>query len=275
MSEGTSLEEHINSFLPPAIRIWSIRRAQGSFNPRGMCDQRQYEYTLPTHVFLGPKPGSHMYERLKKHRPASAAALAGSEEEGKAEVEVKAVGEVPATGQPATEPAAVKIDEPVVTVPAEVAAAAVASDIPVTTPAAATTTPAVSTPAPATATATATAPIDLAAQTASDAFWAAQAAESTFSDDLEAKKAWRMPQGVLEAARRFVKAYEGSYNYYNFTVGKDFRDRSCQRTMRKLEVTEPFIVNGTEYVSIRFLGQSFMLHQIVSTRGSHRVLRLS
>ena len=245
MAEDTSLEEHINTFLPSAIRIWSIRRAQGSFNPRGMCDQRQYEYTLPTHVFLGPKSGSHMFERLKKHRPAPATEPATA----------TVTASEPA---PAAETAPAKVEDDAASMPAEPAATTAAAPAPTPAAPAAAAAPAVT----ATLAAAAAAPIEVAAQTASDAFWALQAAESSFADDLTAKKAWRMPQDVLEAARRFVKAYEGSYNYHNFTVGKDFRDRSCQRTMRKLEVTEPFIVNGTEYVSIRFLGQSFMLHQI-------------
>lgn len=203
----TSLEDHLNAFLPPAIRVWSVLRVQGSFDPRRLCDQRQYEYTLPTHVLLGPKPSSPMGQMLARSR----AELASS-----------------------TPPGAI--------------------------------------------------------QQASDSFWAAQPAESSFGDDVQAKKAWRItPEGMAQA-REFLSAYEGSHNFYNFTVGKDFRDRSCQRVMRKLEVrllsswppgvlsgkegltresvlprqlSEPIVVNDTEYVSVTFIGQSFMLHQIV------------
>lgn len=75
-----------------------------------------------------------------------------------------------------------------------------------------------------------------AAAVRSDEFWAALSAGSTFEEDLKAKKAWRISSELLESAREFVTAYEGSHNYYNFTVGKDFRDRSNQRCLRKLEV---------------------------------------
>lgn len=149
----TSLEDHLNAFLPPAIRVWSVLRVQGSFDPRRLCDQRQYEYTLPTHVLLGPKPSSPMGQMLARSR----AELASSAAPG-------------------------------------------------------------------------------AIQQASDSFWASQPAESSFGDDVQAKKAWRItPEGMAQA-REFLSAYEGSHNFYNFTVGKDFRDRSCQRVMRKLEV---------------------------------------
>lgn len=134
--------------------MWSILRVQGSFDPRRVCDQRQYEYTLPTHVLLGPKPGTPMYETIEKGRNADSA--------------------FDATKFPIIE--------------------------------------------------------------ASQKFWAAQPEKSDFLADVQAKKGWRMPSEVLGQLRDFVQAYEGSHNFYNFTVGKDFRDRSCQRVMRKLEV---------------------------------------
>ncbi|GAA6027765.1 hypothetical protein JCM8097_008023 [Rhodosporidiobolus ruineniae] len=185
--EGTTIEEHLNKFLPPTMRVWSVVRVQGSFDPRRLCDHRQYEYTLPTHVFLGPKPSSPMADMLEKQRAAASSSSSS-------------------TDAPAPPPS----------------------------------------------------PIVAATQ----AFWAAQPADSKFSQDVAAKKGWRMPADVLEHAREFVKAYEGSHNFYNFTVGKDFRDRSCQRVMKNLTICDPFVVNDTEYVSVTFLGQSFMLHQI-------------
>lgn len=33
--------------------------------------------------------------------------------------------------------------------------------------------------------------------------------------------------------------------------------------LERLQLSEPFVVNDTEYVSVTFVGQSFMLHQIV------------
>lgn len=68
-------------------------------------------------------------------------------------------------------------------------------------------------------------------------FWAAQPEETVFADDLIAKRAYRITPAVLQLTREFVQRYEGSHNYYNYTVGKDFRDRTSQRVMRKLEVS--------------------------------------
>jgi tRNA pseudouridine38-40 synthase len=183
---GMPLPEYINSFLPPTVRVWGILRVQGSFSPRTLCDSRQYQYTLPTHVFLGPKPGCSMDIWLKKSRSKSGAAVDAT---------------LPAVEGASTEAAAT---------------------------------------VPATASATATEAAASEAIAASDAFWAAQPAESTFLDDLTAKRAWRISPGLVESARTFVKTYEGSHNYCNFTVGKDFRDRSNQRVMRKLEVSQSY-----------------------------------
>lgn len=183
LPESTTLEAYINTFLPKTIRVWSILRVQGGFNPRALCDQRQYEYTLPTHVFLGPKPGTNMDIWLKKSR-------------------------------------ALKI------VPASPAVESVDPSTPVTT----TTTEEVPPP-------TADEIDAAAALSSSDAFWASRPEGSDSQSDQIAKREWRISPALLESARKFVKTFEGSHNYCNFTVGKDFRDRSNQRVMKKLEVS--------------------------------------
>lgn len=160
MPADSSFEDWVNKFLPPAIRLWTTVRVQGAFDPRKLCDQRQYEYTLPTHVFLGPKPSSEMGKWLEKARST---------------------------------PPAVDGAEP---------------QPPITSPI-----------------------IEASAK-----FWSSRPDSSAFTDDVVEKKKWRISKEALEQAREFVTAYEGSHNFYNFTVGKDFRDRSCQRVMRKLDV---------------------------------------
>lgn len=177
MPADSTFEDWVNKFLPPAIRLWTTVRVQGAFDPRKLCDQRQYEYTLPTHVFLGPKPSSEMGKWLEKARST---------------------------------PPVVDGAEP---------------QPPITSP----------------------------IIEASAAFWASRIS-SGFTDDVVAKKKWRITKEALEQAREFVKAYEGSHNFYNFTVGKDFRDRSCQRVMRKLEVSlSPFATSSYSVHSLTLL----------------------
>lgn len=179
----TSLESYINSFLPPTIRLWSFIRVQGSFNPRGLCDQRHYEYTIPTHMFLGPKPGTAMDIWIQKSRATTVTPSAA----------IAPVAQA-ASGSPLIE----EVKLPVAPTALETSAAAAIAD--------------------------------------SDKFWAAQPKDSVFADDLAAKRAWRISEGLLASIQEFFTAYEGSHNYYNYTVAKDFRDRSCQRVMKKLDV---------------------------------------
>lgn len=78
---------------------------------------------------------------------------------------------------------------------------------------------------------------------------------------------------MLGRIRAAVAEFEGVHNFHNYTVGKDFRDRSATRVMKELAVSEPFLVEGTEWVSITFLGQSFMLHQIVGDPNAYLTLQ--
>lgn len=93
-------------------------------------------------------------------------------------------------------------------------------------------------------------------------FWRAQGVEADFATDMIAKRQWRMDAATLDRVRRAFHEYTGSHNFHNFTVGKEFRDRSAHRVMKKLTIGDPCLIDDTEWVSVRFHGQSFMLHQI-------------
>ncbi|KAL9933856.1 hypothetical protein V8E36_007514 [Tilletia maclaganii] len=189
LSATDSLVQAVNSILPPIIRLWGITRVQGKFNARTSCDSRQYEYLLPTYVFLPPKPGSFMYSTLQKHRDAAVADGAN---------ETKPVG----PGLPSW------------------------TDV------------------------------------LSHPFWQAQGVDKQYAEDMVEKKKWRIPTEQLERIRTVFQQYAGSHNFHNFTIGKEFRDRSASRFMKQLTISDPKLINGTEWISIKIHGQSFMLHQI-------------
>ena len=69
-------------------------------------------------------------------------------------------------------------------------------------------------------------------------FWSSVPSSETTTreEDMLRKKAWRVDKETLEKLREAAKKFEGTHNFYNFTVGRDFRDRSCQRFMKKIEV---------------------------------------
>lgn len=76
------------------------------------------------------------------------------------------------------------------------------------------------------------------------------------------RRAYKVSKEKLESFRQAMSQYEGSHNFHNFTIGKNFKDPSARRYMKQTSVSDPFTINDTEWVSIKIHGQSFMLHQI-------------
>jgi tRNA pseudouridine38-40 synthase len=68
-------------------------------------------------------------------------------------------------------------------------------------------------------------------------FWSAPESHSSSSmDDLARKRLWRIGADQVELIRETAKQFEGTHNFHNFTVGREFGDRSNQRHMWKIEV---------------------------------------
>lgn len=85
-------------------------------------------------------------------------------------------------------------------------------------------------------------------------------------EELQRKRAWRIGAEGLNSLRTAVKHFEGTHNFHNFTVDKDFRDRSNQRHMKSIQVADPMVHGETEWTSVLLHGQSFMLHQVFRFR---------
>ncbi|KAG6832259.1 hypothetical protein H0H87_002155 [Tephrocybe sp. NHM501043] len=86
---------------------------------------------------------------------------------------------------------------------------------------------------------------------------------SSHEGELARKRAWRVAPEQVERLRTAAKRFQGTHNFHNFTVARDFSDRSNQRHMKKIEIADPAVYGDTEWISVLFHGQSFMLHQIV------------
>lgn len=225
-SEGTSLIKYVNSLLPPFIRIWGFNRVQNSFNARTSCDSRQYEYLLPTHVFLPPKNGSAMHGMLKgwleigkeRRREEEEEALNG----GKLEGEV-AGGE----GDGNTGGLIGKKDDEKNKLRKNSKSLKGALNEEQT---------------------------KALEGLVNHEFWKflkeennsveatsgngeGNVIESIFQSDLKKKKQWRISKDQVERIRSITKQYEGSHNFHNFTIGKDFKDRSARRFMKELTVS--------------------------------------
>ncbi|KAI9464234.1 pseudouridine synthase [Boletus coccyginus] len=84
---------------------------------------------------------------------------------------------------------------------------------------------------------------------------------SSPEEDLARKRRWRVSATDVDALRATAKKFEGTHNFHNFTVGREFSDRSNQRHMIKIQIADPAVYGDTEWISVLFHGQSFMLHQ--------------
>ncbi|KAH8116464.1 pseudouridine synthase [Phellopilus nigrolimitatus] len=92
-------------------------------------------------------------------------------------------------------------------------------------------------------------------------FWEGADLSSSREEDMVRKKQWRVGADQVDALRAAAKKYEGTHNFHNFTVKRDAKDRSCFRFMKKIEVADPVVYGGTEWINVMLHGQSFMLHQ--------------
>lgn len=66
-------------------------------------------------------------------------------------------------------------------------------------------------------------------------FWEGDISDS-FQDDLLRKRCWRIGQEQVQKLRALAKGYEGTHNFHNFTVGREFKERSNHRFMKQIEV---------------------------------------
>lgn len=77
-----------------------------------------------------------------------------------------------------------------------------------------------------------------------------------------AKKRFRISSERLEVIRQLFSTYKGSKNFHNYTIGQTYNQPNSIRIIKDFQVAEPFLINGTEWLSLKVHGQSFMLHQI-------------
>ncbi|KAG0220952.1 tRNA pseudouridine synthase 1 [Mortierella sp. GBA43] len=82
------------------------------------------------------------------------------------------------------------------------------------------------------------------------------------AEEMAQKRSYRIDAETLAKVREGFAAYIGTKNFHNFTIKKDFKEKACQRYMMKFDVSDPIMIQGTEWLSLKVHGQSFMLHQI-------------
>ncbi|OBZ83508.1 tRNA pseudouridine synthase 1 [Choanephora cucurbitarum] len=83
------------------------------------------------------------------------------------------------------------------------------------------------------------------------------------SEEMKQKRHfYRATPEQLATFKEAMSYFVGTHNFHNYTNGKSFRDKSSQRYVISINVSDPLYIDGSEWISIKLHGQSFILHQI-------------
>ena len=278
--EDDDIVAKINAALPAQIRVWGIERTNKLFDCRKMCLLRVYEYLLPTYSLLPPKPKTVLAQLLAEARRAHPGVLREDEEgeqwwrqmreylgeNGVTEDDLVEMQRILEGGRTSLDQdGRVTLSKPVAA-PAAAGSEATGSEAAGSETAAA----ADATAAAGSETAAAADATTDAATSASTALYdslgnitpAGSLVKRIKSLETQRRRQYAVSPSRLELFRDAMRRYEGLHNFHNFTLGKSFKDPSARRFMKHTTVSDPFVIEGTEWVSIKIHGQLFMLHQI-------------
>ncbi|KAL2808821.1 pseudouridine synthase [Aspergillus granulosus] len=258
--EDPDIIKKINEKLSPQIRVWDVIPANKSFSSYQMCDSRIYEYLIPSHCFLPPHPstflGGKLVELAEKHGDLEAykarqqevatfwddfdervmrPLIEGLPEDIRKPVEKALHLESEEDEVPPVESA--EVDKNTTT----------NEGLPATEPSAE----------------------DTPAESGFDEGQVAyrkriyEAVKAVKAAILKGRREYRIPAARLARIQEALDKYVGTRNFYNYTIQKTFKDPSAKRHIKTFNLnTEPIIINGTEWLSLKVHGQSFMMHQI-------------
>lgn len=269
--EDDDVVQKINSYLSPQIRVWGLERTSNSFSAYNLCDSRIYEYLIPTHCLLPPHPRSYLGRKLQdlaeevddrdgfQKRAAEVASFWEYAEDKfikpvleslgvqEGEIAYRSLFEGSGLwGHGSSEPGSAVSNEQMDPKAAFQPAAqgktlkdsSPAEDLMVDSSTAAN-----------------------SRTTGADSI--EQGVRKIKAAILAAKLSWRITPERLSRMRDALSKYDGVHNYHNYTVQKNFKDPSAKRVIKSFVVGDsPILIDGSEWLSLRVHGQSFMMHQI-------------
>jgi tRNA pseudouridine38-40 synthase len=266
--EDEDIIQKINAQLSPQIRVWGYEITSKSFSCYQMCDSRVYEYLMPSHCLLPPHSSTYLGKKIVElaDKAGELDAVTARQEEVASywdDVDMKYIKPILETlpedirsivekslyqeesSRDALQPAEQK---EVSSTPAEEATQQENSEQPATGQ------PAAEQPADVEAKPFI---MDPRQKAINDAIKAIKAAYLT------AKRAYRAPASRIARLQECLNRYEGTKNFHNYTIQKTYKDPSAKRHIKSFKVnTTPIIIDGTEWLSLKVHGQSFMMHQI-------------
>jgi tRNA pseudouridine38-40 synthase len=278
--EDEDIVKKINEALNPQIRVWGFERTNNSFSAYQLCDSRIYEYLIPTHSFLPPHPSSFLGRRIKEFAEQKndleglqkrQAEVEGFWEKIDQETINPILDAMDARTRAICEKAVFLRDE----VPDEFnhrlhpagessLPDAFVGDLEDVPPASSKdTAEMVSGLEPEVGPEATSEAVDFEESKEKKTSPVAEGIRKLRSAYVDAKRSYRIPDARLRRVISTLKIYEGTRNFHNYTVQKQFRDPSAKRVIKSFIVNpKPILINGTEWLSLKVHGQSFMMHQI-------------
>lgn len=253
--EDADVVANINARLPDQIRVWGILRTNNSFNCYQYCDSRWYEYLMPSYSLLPPHPHTFLGTKLAELAGEHAAAADDDDKDDAAgfwaDVDERHVKPILAALDPGVRAAVLErihVSEPDADEP-QAKEEAPADDGAARQPrehgeAGAPTLASVKPKS------RELGPVDFALRDIKAAY-------------IAAKRRYRVTPSRLRRLQAALDRYIGTHNFHNYTVQKAHGDASAKRHIKSFAVDPtPVLMGGTEWLSLKVHGQSFMMHQI-------------
>ncbi|RDA92064.1 hypothetical protein CP533_0981, partial [Ophiocordyceps camponoti-saundersi (nom. inval.)] len=276
--EDADVVANINAHLPDQIRVWGIQRTNNTFNCYQYCDSRWYEYLLPSYCLLPPHPhtflGRKLVELANEYGTTDELNTANADVvDFWSSVENEVVRPILDALDPDVRAAVLErahannddADVAIVSAPEtndDDADNAVTDDdadyVVVTAPEANTdeSPPPLPPPPPPPPESVKPknsrqlGPVDFALRDIKAAY-------------VTAKRRYRISPERLGRLQAALDRYLGTNNFHNYTVQKPYGDPSSRRHIKSFVANpEPILIGGTEWLSLKVHGQSFMMHQI-------------
>ncbi|KAJ2733913.1 tRNA pseudouridine synthase 1 [Coemansia sp. Cherry 401B] len=105
-------------------------------------------------------------------------------------------------------------------------------------------------------------PSEECARIADTVDFAERSLPETSDEELREKRAFRASPELLQYVRDAFGVYKGTHDFRNFTVTKGCTANNSKRFIHHFSVSDPMVIQGSEWLSLKVKGQSFMLHQI-------------
>lgn len=262
--EDPDIVSKINENLSPQIRVWGITPTSKSFSSYQLCDSRVYEYMLPSHCLLPPHPSTLLGKRI-----AEIAESAG-DLEGFNQRQEEVASFWDDTYKRRMEPIldglderARKIVKKALYIYDESSQEDESYEDPETTEAGKLNEPPTNDNVEASISQDQVKQEDQTEPTERQISPISAAVKAIRAAYLAEKRAYRVHPARLDRLREALRKYVGTKNYHNYTIQKSYGDASSKRIIKSFEISpNPIIINGTEWLSLKVHGQSFMMHQI-------------